>query len=170
MPVWTVHAPPMQGTSAASHEDVIIIREGFSWTAFLVPLVWALRYRLWLVFCLVLAVEIVISLLAARFGAAVGWPLMLGLMLWFGLEARNLRRAKLDHADWDFVGIVDARNARHAERRYFEKAFRSNPAASGSGSRPTSPPAWPPAAPSAPSAPFGSALPAVVGYVGGDAR
>lgn len=170
MPVWTVHAAPMIGASAAPGEDVVIIREGFSWTAFLVPLIWALRYRLWLAFFLLLAAEIGMSLLAARFGGAVGWPLMLGLMFWFGLEARNVRRAKLDHAGWDVVGIVNAHNAREAERRFFEKTYRPHVVPMGSGNRPLPPPAWPPSAPSAFSAPFGSALPAVVGYVAGDAR
>jgi hypothetical protein len=170
LPVWTVHAPPSIGASAALVEDAVIIREGFSWTAFLVPLVWALRYGLWLVFCLVLAAEIGISLWAARFGGAIGWPLMLGLMFWFGLEARNFRRAKLDHAGWGLVGIVNARTMREAERRFFEKTYRADPGTFGSSNHAAGPPSWPPAAPSRPPAPFGSALPAVVGYVAGDAR
>lgn len=175
MPIWTVHAPPVALASAEPADDLVFIREGFSWAAFFLPPIWTLRHGLWLATALWFAVEIGISLLGARFGGAVGWPLWLGFALWFGLEARNFRRAKLSRRGWETVGIVDARRLVDSERCFFEKEYRIYRPAADAATRHRSklPPAPPHAqmaqtTPMAPPAPFGSALPAVVGYVSGE--
>jgi hypothetical protein len=121
MPVWTVHAPPSPGISAEPADDIILIREGFSWRALIFAPVWALAYGLWLAFALWLAAMIAISLLGFHFGPAVGWPLTIGFLIWFACEARDFRRAKLNRQDWRLVDVVNARTFKAAERRYFEK-------------------------------------------------
>jgi hypothetical protein len=169
MPIWTVHAPPAAKASAEPADDLVFVREGFSWGAFLVPPIWTLRHGLWLATALWLAADIAISLVGARFGAAVGWPLWLGFVIWFGLEARNFRRAKLERCGWEMVDIVDARRLKDAEHRFFEKDSRLYGSASVAPIRHRSaPPPLPPSAQTPPPPPFGSALPAVVGYVSGE--
>lgn len=121
MPVWTVHAPPSPGLSAEPADDVILIREGFSWAALLFGPIWTLMHRLWLTSALWIAAMIVIGLVGARFGEAVTWTLVIGFLMWFAWEARDFQRARLTHRDWRLVGVVDARNSKMAERRYFEK-------------------------------------------------
>lgn len=170
MPIWTVHAPPARLASVEPADDLVFIREGFSWGAFLVPPMWTLRHSLWLATLLWLAAEIAISLVGARFGAAVGWPLWLGFAIWMGLEARNFRRAKLARLGWELVGIVEARRLKDAEYRFFERESRlyrrsADPEVR---HRPIVPPPPPQAAQTIPPTPFGSALPAVVGYVSGE--
>lgn len=170
MPIWTVHAPPAAQASAEPADDLVFIREGFSWAAFLVPPIWTLRHGLWLATALWLAAEIAISLVGSRFGAAVGWPLWLGFAILFALEARNFRRAKLERTGWEMVGIVDARRLKEAERRFFVKDSRLYGSASAAPirHRVVAPPPLPPSAQTTPPTPFGSALPAVVGYVTGE--
>jgi hypothetical protein len=121
MPVWTVHAPPSPGLSDEPADDIVLVREGFSWEALIFGPIWALINRLWLTVALWIVVMIVISLIGLRFGEAVTWPLEIGFLLWFGFEARDFQRARLARRDWRVVGIVDARNSKMAERRYFEK-------------------------------------------------
>ncbi len=121
MAIWTVYAPPSPGISADPAEDVVLIREGFSWSALLFAPIWALAHRLWLATGIWLVAMIVISLIGAKLGDATGWTLAVGFLVWFAWEARDFRRAKLGRGAWQLVDIVDARNARAAERRYFEK-------------------------------------------------
>jgi hypothetical protein len=121
MPVWTVHAPPSPGFSAEPDDDIILIREGFSWTALLFAPLFAAGHRLWLMLALWIAAFVLISLIGANFGGAVGWPLYIGLAIWLGLEAQDFRRGKLNRQDWRLIDVVDAGSAKAAELRYFQK-------------------------------------------------
>jgi len=157
MAVWTVHAPPSPGLSDEPADDVVFIREGFSWAAFLFAPIWALAHRLWLTFALWLVAVIVISLIGSSAGDAITWPLTIGFLLWFGYEARDFQRAKLARRDWRLVDIVNADSLKLAERRHFERVavVRANE---------TGPSATPPTMPPLP--PRGS-YPPVIGFTSG---
>jgi len=120
MPVWTVHAPPSPGMSAEPTDDLIFIREGFSWAALVFAPLWAVAHRLWLAFGIWLVAMILINLASVKVGEAIGWPLSIGFLVWFALEARDFQRAKLARGQWRLVSIVDAPTEELAEQRYFE--------------------------------------------------
>jgi hypothetical protein len=158
MPVWTVHAPPPPGVSAEPEDDVVFIREGFSWTALVFAPIWALAHRLWLSFTLWLVAAILISLVGAKLGGVITWPLWIGFLVWFGYEAADFRRARLTRRDWAMVDIIHAPTRRFAEYRYFEK--RAEDRALHDRAFVATPTMVPPRPP--------TAYPPVIGYLQGD--
>ena len=48
MRIWTVHLPRGSATTARTPRAPVLVREGFSWGAFLFALPWLLLHRLWI--------------------------------------------------------------------------------------------------------------------------
>lgn len=105
------------------------VRDSFSLAACLVPPLWLIANGM----------AVVLVAFCALFGGAVAAAAMLLgptaaawtaglLMLWFGFEARGLKRWSLARRGWTMTGVVEARRFRTAERRYF--ASRQDDAAS----------------------------------------
>ena len=66
--VYTVH---LRQPARDAERDLVIVREGFSWGAFLVSVLWALWNRLWLVAIVLMALELVLPLVPAGPGSAL---------------------------------------------------------------------------------------------------
>tara|TARA_Y100000588_G_scaffold221599_1_gene235515 strand:- start:961 stop:1362 length:402 start_codon:yes stop_codon:yes gene_type:complete len=122
MRVYTVHERPYWLISEADMADhpVTLVREGFSWFALGLPLIWALWHRLWLV-----ALALVIGAVAFNMVVALlelGGPYVLivggGLLLWIGFEANDFRRWLLRRNGWFDAGVVSGRDRDEAEWRY----------------------------------------------------
>jgi hypothetical protein len=118
MRAYTVHAPPGE---PAAPEKFAFVKDGISWPALFVPILWILWHRLWLaligyiIFVLAIAWT---ELLVGEDAAAV--LAILGAIL-FALEANNIRRLALDRRGWRDVGSTFGQNLDEAEMRYFEK-------------------------------------------------
>ena len=128
MKVYTAHQRPYWQVSESDARDqtVFLVREGFNWFALVVPLIWALWHRLWLI-----AGAIVVAALALNFIAvllAIAEPYVsivsFALLLWVGFEANDLRRWSLRRAGWRDLGIVSGRDRSEAEWRYFSTLQR----------------------------------------------
>ena len=124
MPVYTVHAPPVDGTDMRSTTDkFVFVRDGFSFWAFVFGPVWLLYQRLWLAFAgyivLSVAVEVVLTLLHA--GGGVRFAVMAVIVMLMGLEAASLRRWTLSRRKWRQLGVVIADDKEAAERRFFDR-------------------------------------------------
>ena len=156
MAIFTAHAPPGVADAAAASDDILFLREGFSWMALLFAPVWAIVRGTWIVLLVWIAAVVLASLIAARFGESAGLVVYLGVALWLGLEARDLRRWHLALRGWQVVGIVAAASVHEAEERFFAKL-----AADAADGR------LPPPLPRAPLRPRQSGFPPVVGYVAG---
>lgn len=101
-----------------------VIAERFSWGAFLLPPLFALRHGLW--FFLVLYLLAVIGLVGASAlvgDAAAVWLYVL-LALWCGFAAPDLRRFALRRKWHEHVPVV-APDADSAEWRLLEREGRS---------------------------------------------
>ena len=103
MRVWTVHIPPGGDTPARQPAAPVLVREGFSWGAFLFGLPWLLANRLWLEAAGYLGL---VLLLGALLPGYARLPVLLGLELLLGLEARDLRRAALARRGWTEAHVV----------------------------------------------------------------
>ena len=118
MRYYSVHAPP-EGTD--DPERFAFLKDGFSWPALFVPVLWVLWHRLWLA----LVWYIVFVLMVAWTGRLVSddaamMVALLGTLL-FALEGNNIRRAALQNRGWDEVGASFGRNLDEAEASFFAR-------------------------------------------------
>lgn len=121
--IYTVHEqpnPPADRDERA--ERLKFVREGFSLFAFILPPVWMLANRLWLVligYLLALgAVHGLITLL--EIPEHWHYYAYLALSLLVGFEADELERWTLDRRNWHLVGTVSGAHFDECERRFFE--------------------------------------------------
>jgi hypothetical protein len=120
MAVYTVHEPPLKGSETQPDpERFAFVRDGFSFWAFLLPPLWMLRHRLWLVFLGYLVVLVALQLALNAIGASMTVKFLVSalLSLLVGLEAATLRRFTLRR--WKNVGIVVGDDLEAAERRFY---------------------------------------------------
>jgi hypothetical protein len=97
MASYVVMEPPAE----ADRDDVVFVRDGFHFIAFIVPFIWLFWYRLW--------IEGVVALVVA---VAIGWlsgPMLLGnwamglsllVSIYVGIEGPALRQAALRGRGW----------------------------------------------------------------------
>ena len=146
MAVYTVHAPASYyGTDVrAAPEQLVFVRDGFYFWAFVAAILWLLWHRLWLALLGYLAISIVaeIAMSMLKVGAGARLIVMAVFALLVGLEAGSLRRWKLSRRKWRQIDIVVADSQEAAERRFFE---RWNAKTTSNGDRPktASPPPLP---------------------------
>jgi hypothetical protein len=116
MRYYSVHAPLGEFVLP---ERFVFIKDGFSWPAFFVPVLWILWHRLWLtlvwyvVFVLTVAwIGRLMSQDAATIVALLGAVLL-------ALEANNIRRIALEKRGWEEIGATFGKNISEAEARFF---------------------------------------------------
>jgi hypothetical protein len=124
MPVYTVLEPLEKGGSVVERADrIVLLRDGFSWSAFLFTPLWLLYQRLWLV-VLAYSVAMVGLQVALRWaGVGPGGQLLVGFLiaLLIGLEAHPLRRWTMTRRGrWRELGTVVANDRDEAEQRFFD--------------------------------------------------
>ena len=123
MRLYTIHQRPYWQVSetSAADQSVFLVREGFSWFALIVPLIWALWHRLWLLAGAFLLIGAFFNLVVFLLAIEEPYASILGgaLLLWVGFEANDLRRWSLRRAGWHDLGIVSGRDRNEAEWRFF---------------------------------------------------
>lgn len=126
----TVHEPPDPPADRLDRaEDLVFIRDGFSWTAALFTPIWLLANLLWLPLLGYVAAIVVLTLLFAALGmpAEATAIAVLAVHLWFGFEADALRRWSLDNSGWQTLGSVTGTDIADCERRFFETWLPTQP-------------------------------------------
>jgi len=123
MAVYTVHEPPLKAEQTQPDpERFVFVRDGFSFWAFLLPPLWMLWHRLWLVFLgyLIAAtgLQVVLTLIGASPTVMLAAGALLSLLI--GFEATTLRRFTLARRRWANVGIVVGDDLEAAERRFYD--------------------------------------------------
>ena len=98
MRFWTAH------TRAGAAP--VLVREGFSWGAFLFGPFWLAAHRAWIATALALAASVLIVTLT-RDGVAA--TLLTALILLLGFSGNDLRRWSLDHRGYLLSQVVVAR-------------------------------------------------------------
>lgn len=115
--VYTIHLPPPYSAQGAEPEA---LKEGFSFAAFLLNVIWALVLRLWVWAAILFALIFVICAVGALIGLnAVGQGiLVLAVMVWAGMEGNDWHRDSLAGRGWREAGIIAAENEDAALRRF----------------------------------------------------
>jgi hypothetical protein len=122
--VYSVYEPPVSETDVVARADrLAFVKEGFSWVALLVPLVWLLYHRMWIESVVLLLVYVGLQLAFggdAQGQALVAWA-SLAISLLFAFEAGDLRTASLERRGYRLAGVVSGRGRADAERAFFVK-------------------------------------------------
>lgn len=100
-------------------EETVFVRDGFSFWAFVIPLVWFLWHRMWIEAVAALILIFALAGLDDLQGIS-GFTTIFSLLVSFliGLEACNLRVASMRRAGWTMNAVVEAANHDEAEARY----------------------------------------------------
>lgn len=104
-------------------ERAVLVRDGFSWGAFVFTVLWFLAHRLWLaalgVLLALVAFNVLLSALDVRpFAAILAQGLFAALI---GLEANSLRRWTLARHGRPAVDVVSAAGREEAETKAFAR-------------------------------------------------
>jgi Protein of unknown function (DUF2628) len=120
--VYSVYEPPAESKDLIERaERLAFVKEGFSWLAFFVPLLWLLYHRMWIEFVVLLLIYVVIQLVvgpAAQAEALVGW-IGLAISVLLAFEANDLREGSLERRGYRFAGTASGRDRLEAERSFF---------------------------------------------------
>lgn len=122
MVTFNVYEPPNASANRLeSAEQLVFVRDGFSWFAAAVPALFLLVKRMWLDLIVFMAGA---GLLVWAFTAAgapnIGNALLLIAQIVLGFEAGMLHGAALERRGFRFVGTVSGRSAEDCERRFME--------------------------------------------------
>ena len=120
MKVYTVH---MRRQGLAPERDIVLVKEGFSWLAFVFSVFWSLYYRLWLpALALVLAFVLLATIVElGMIDNIVSSVFEVGVCVLFGCWANDLRRNALGKNGFEELGVVVAANRDEAEQRHFDR-------------------------------------------------
>jgi hypothetical protein len=124
MNTYTLHVPPgAEPGDAAVLDKADLVREGFSWTAFLFTFLWFFVQRLWLAGLAVLLLELALSAALQFTGVGPGTALLAqGLLSWLiGLEANGLKRWTYARRGRPVADVVLARDREEAEAKAFAR-------------------------------------------------
>jgi hypothetical protein len=134
MTTYTLHLPSgAQPGQPSGLDGALLVKDGFSWGAFLFTFLWFFAHRLWLAGLAVLvglAVLSVALVLLQVHGAMAGAVMVLAMIL-VGLEAGTLRRWTYGRRGSPALDVVTAETLDEAEAKAFARWLqRSDPAPS----------------------------------------
>ncbi|MBO6518795.1 MAG: DUF2628 domain-containing protein [Rhodospirillales bacterium] len=105
-------------------EDLVLVKEGFSWPAFVFTFVWALWTRMWLPAIVMFTVIALVGfgLRELHVGEDMEGLASLLMALAIGLVGNDLRRWWLDQKGFREVAVVSGKNLEDATRRFLDAA------------------------------------------------
>lgn len=123
MIVYTVHEPGIPSKSLDERADeVVFIREGFTWWGFVFAPLWLLFNALWFEFIGAVVLAAAAAFALTQLGLkdqAAGIALFL-LMLIVGFEGSGLRRWRLERKGYVYLTPVAGNSLEECERRFFD--------------------------------------------------
>ena len=101
-------------------DEPVFVKEGYSWSAMTFSILWALRYRMWIVAILLLAGFVIVGVVGAQLGIGEGVRAVVnfGMAVLMGFEAETLRSWTLTRAGYRESGVVAARSLEEAELKF----------------------------------------------------
>jgi len=120
--VYSVYESPTEAPDLAERADrLAFVKEGFSWPALLVPLLWLLYYRMWIEFIVLVLVYIALQVVFGTDtqGQAMAAWASLGIGVLFAFEANDLRTLSLERRGYRLAGVASGRDRTEAERSFF---------------------------------------------------
>jgi hypothetical protein len=128
--VFNVYEPPNPARDRIDRAgELVFVKDGFSWLAAILPVIWFLVKGLWLELLVFLGIVAVLSWGIEAMGELGGLSgtLLLIVQIVLGFEAGALQSAALERRGWSFLGTVTGHNQDECERRFFETWQPSEP-------------------------------------------
>ena len=122
MTVYSVYEPPAAAPDLMQRADrLAFVKEGFSWPALFVPLLWLIFHRMWIELIVLGLVYVVVQV---AFGTDTqGQTLALwasfAVNVLFAFEANDLWAAALGRRGYRLAGVASGRDRTEAERSFF---------------------------------------------------
>lgn len=133
----------MRPEGAKDRGTAVLVRDGFSYLGFLVPVLWLAWHRLWIEAAFALAASLALTALGALAGLSTAASLLSVLIsIYVGLEGAALRIWALRRNGWREVGVFEADNRGEAEIRYLADAGLLEGGAEPADLRPSTIPGW----------------------------
>jgi hypothetical protein len=116
MAMWTAYGRPGKGA-----DDVVLLREGFSWWALIFPLPWLVIKGMWIVLLLALGAQFAIWGLGEALNLSDRAQLILSLAinLILAFEGNNLLRWTYVRRGFEELGFIHGEDLDEAEYRFF---------------------------------------------------
>lgn len=130
MLVFTVHEPPAAPADKLDRaEQIVFVREGFSFYGLLLGPLWLLFNGFWLAALIAITASAVLIVLLIAMGAGTPWivAVIAAAHLVVGFEGRNIERWTLSRRGWSMLGAVSGRDVEECERRFFEAWLPGQP-------------------------------------------
>lgn len=127
---FTVHAPPGEKADRIERaEDLVFVKDGFSWLTAVAPPLGFLQQRLWLLAIVYIALVTALSLGLSKAGASEDWIaiIVLAINIYLGFEISSFKRWWLDLGGWEQIGSVNGKNEAECERRFYESWLPQQP-------------------------------------------
>jgi hypothetical protein len=104
-----------------SDSDVVLIKEGASFLALVLPLLWPIYHGMWLVLLgqIIIAAGLVGGRVFLELGDLEIFILASAFMVAMGFQANDMRRWTLLRKGFSFSGVVAGNDIAEAERRLF---------------------------------------------------
>ncbi|VAV91795.1 hypothetical protein MNBD_ALPHA08-835 [hydrothermal vent metagenome] len=124
MNLYTVHyRKESEASLTGLAQDVVLVRDGFNWSALFLPSIWFLSKKMWFVFGVYLVIQA--ALLVIVFWGELPTEVLtitkITGNLILGFEANNLQRWSLDRDRYRERETIAARDMVAAEHRFFSQ-------------------------------------------------
>lgn len=119
---YTIHEPlPPPSGLAARADATRMVKEGMAWWALVLPLLWLLYHRMWLVLTgfVVALVLMEMALVLAGLSEALGFWAWILFSAVFAMHANDLRRWTLARRGYAMAGAVSGQGRDDCELKYF---------------------------------------------------
>jgi len=127
MAVFAIYAATSPDRPSLSQQaEAVVVREGFSYWAFLMPLVWCAYHRAWRPLGALVILSAALAFLFSDYGLNNSFLMLVMdalVALFVGLAAADLRGAALHRQGFDLVNVVVADKEDTALLRHLEQGF-----------------------------------------------
>lgn len=119
MKLFTVH---LRRHGLDPDRDLVVVKEGFSWPAFWLSFIWALRHRLWLMAAALVAISMAVNaaVWVLGLGPETALVLALGSAVLTGLLANDCRRWTLRRQGFAEMGVASGKTEDQALARFLD--------------------------------------------------
>ena len=109
-------------------EDVVMVKEGFIFWAFLLGLIWLFNKRIFKMGFLISIIFILLYLVETSgfLDYSITLPIQLAIFLYIGFEAGDWYEKVLKKRGYKFLGHASGRDAKEARLRFLDKINQDN--------------------------------------------